>query len=67
MGSSPPKRRLAALVIEQGPFQGIGIEVGPEHIGDVDFRVGQLPQQEVADPVFAAGADQQIGILFAGW
>ena len=56
---------MATLEIEQGGFQCIGIEVRPEHIGDVNLGVGQLPEQEIADPVFAAGADQQIWILFA--
>ena len=56
---------MATLEIEQGGFQGIGIEVRPEHIGDVNFGIRQLPEQEIADAMFPAGADQQIGILFA--
>ena len=56
---------MSRLEIEQGGFQGIGIEVRPEHIGDMNFGIGQLPEQEIADAVFPAGADQQIGLLFA--
>ena len=55
---------MARLEIEQGGFQRFGIEVGPEHIGDVNLGVGQLPEQEIAEAVFPAGAYQQIGILF---
>ena len=28
-------------------------EVGPEHVGDEQFRVGDLPEQIVADPHLA--------------
>ena len=44
----------------------VGGEVGPERVGDEDFGVGDLPEQEVGDAVFAGGADEQIGIGDAG-
>jgi hypothetical protein len=65
-GVDPAEAALAALVVEQGRQQGRLIEIGPEHIGDVQLGVGQLPEQEVADPLLTAGADQQVGIGLAG-
>ena len=41
-------------------------EVGPEGLGDVEFGVGRLPQQEVAQAVLAAGADQQVRVGHIG-
>src|SRR5687767_3108329 len=37
-------------------------EVRPQHGRDVKFGVGELPEQEVADPLLARGPDQQVGI-----
>jgi hypothetical protein len=31
-------------------------------IGEMQFGVGQLPEQEVADALLAAGADEEIGL-----
>src|SRR3974390_128616 len=41
-------------------------ELRPQRIGKIQFRIGKIPQQEIADPAFAAGADQEIGIGNAG-
>ena len=37
-------------------------EVGPEAIGDEDLGVGDLPQEEVGDALFARGANDEIGV-----
>ena len=37
-------------------------EVRPQHIEEEEFRIGQLPQQEVGNALFPAGADQKIDI-----
>jgi hypothetical protein len=37
------------------------VEVGPQHIGEIELGVRERPPQEVADPLFAAGADERIG------
>src|SRR5690625_2769586 len=37
-----------------------GIEVRPQHIGKVQLGVGQLPQKKIGQPLFAAGANEQI-------
>ena len=41
-------------------------KVGPQRVGHPDLRVRDLPQQEVAHPHLAAGANQQIGIGLSG-
>src|SRR5258706_969809 len=38
-----------------------GIEVGPQEIREVEFRVRKLPKQEIGDPLLAAGADEKVG------
>ena len=44
-------------------------EVGPQDVGEVKLGVGRLPQQEVTQPLFSAGADQQIdvGVPLGAW
>src|SRR5208283_4895733 len=37
-------------------------EFGPQHLGEVHFGVREIPQQEVADALFTAGADQKVRI-----
>lgn len=36
-------------------------EIRPERAGEVELRVGGLPEQEVAGPLYAAGPDDQVG------
>src|SRR5262249_18390020 len=38
------------------------IEVGPQHVGEVQLGVGELPQQEVRDPLLPTGTDEQVGL-----
>src|SRR5579871_1847917 len=37
-------------------------EVGPQRVGEVEFRIGEVPQQEVADALLAAGAYEEVRI-----
>ena len=53
---------LAAGVPGERRIERRGVEVGPEDVGEVQLRVGELPQQEIADALLAAGADQQVGL-----
>src|SRR5690606_5200166 len=50
-----------ALVGLDGLGQVLPAEVRPAHVGHPELRIRRLPQQEVADALLAAGADQQIG------
>ena len=47
---------LALLVVGNGFVQVGFVEVGPESIAEIQFRVGYLPQQIVADSQLASGA-----------
>ena len=46
--------------LEQGRVEGVGSEVRPQEVGEVELRVLGLPDQEVADAVLATGPDQQV-------
>ena len=43
-------------------LQAIFVKVGPMGIGDINLRVTQLPEHEVAEPEFSTGSDKQIGV-----
>src|SRR5260370_33334320 len=57
-----PTTALAFLKFEQGLQKSRAVEVGPERLGDENLRIRNLPEQEIADAHFAAGADQQVGV-----
>ena len=42
--------------------QVLGAEVGPERVDEAQFRIGAFPQQEIREPLLAAGADQQVDV-----
>ncbi len=56
------KPSFTALVIEQRFFQVFFPEIGPQYICKIQFGISNLVQQEIADAVFTAGADQQFGV-----
>jgi hypothetical protein len=41
-------------------------EVGPEHVGEVQLGVGQLPEQVVGQAVLPRGADQEVRVGHVG-
>src|SRR6185437_3776556 len=51
---------LPAGIVFDGLAQASLVEIGPQGVGKVQFGVGNLPQQEVADATFAAGTDEQV-------
>ena len=53
---------LAPLVVGDGNAQVVAVEIGPVYVGDVEFGVCYLPQQEVADAHVASGAYEQVGV-----
>src|SRR5260370_41697901 len=55
-----------ALLVIQNSVQEIGSpEIGPQRIGDIQLRIGNLPQQEIADSHITGSPDQQVGIRHA--
>src|SRR6266404_9353778 len=53
---------IALLIIEDGPEQLRAVEIRPESLGDVQLRVSNLPQEEVADAHLARRTNQQIRV-----
>src|SRR5437016_1708082 len=49
---------FALLIIDHRIEQVPGTKVGPERLGDPDLRIGDLPQEKIADAHLAACADQ---------
>ena len=37
-------------------------EIGPEHIGHIQFRISQLPEHKITDTHFATGSDHEFRI-----
>src|SRR5262245_8383359 len=61
-----PEAAFALLVVLERAEQLRLAEVRPQGLGHVQLGVGDLPQEEVGDAHFAAGADEQVGIRKAG-
>jgi len=67
-GWQPDPRRSAAeastahRVGPQGAQEVGPPEVGPVRLAEVELAVGALPQQEPREPLFAAGADDEVGV-----
>src|SRR6185369_523132 len=41
-------------------LQAALVEVRPEYVAEDQFAIGQLPEQKIADTLFAAGPDEKI-------
>src|SRR5688572_25549906 len=53
----------AALALAVGLDREVerrGVEIRPERLGEVELRVRELPEEEVADALLPAGADEQV-------
>src|SRR6478672_9285353 len=57
---------IAATELGDGPFEMLLAEVGPQGVDEHQLGIGALPEQEIADALLAAGADQEVGIGHAG-
>ena len=51
---------VAAPEIPQRRAEVVGIELGPHAGGEEQLRIGAFPEQEIAQPLFSAGADEKI-------
>ena len=61
-----PEAAPASLELAQRLLEGLAVEVGPQLLAEDELRVGALPEQVVGDPLLAAGADQQVGVVHLG-
>ena len=57
-----PEAALSPLIIGERAEELVTPEVRPQRVGDVDFGVGKLPQQEVTQAKLFPGADEQIRV-----
>src|SRR5947209_2364399 len=53
---------LAAGEEGQRRFELGHIELRPQHLAEKQLRIGRMPQQEVTDPLLAAGADHEVDL-----
>ena len=53
---------FAVLIVGDGAVQLFGGEIGPEDVGEIEFAVGTLPQEEIAQPELASGANEEFGV-----
>lgn len=53
---------IAFLKFDEGFEKTGAIEVGPQSFANVHFGVSNLPEEEIANAHFAAGADKQVWI-----
>jgi hypothetical protein len=56
-----PKRRWRAAKCCNAASNG-HVEIRPQLLGEIELRIGQIPQQEIADALLTPGADEQIRI-----
>src|SRR5450759_1729958 len=54
------KSPLATGVVLECAAESLLVEVRPQAFGEVQLRISAFPQQKIAEPLFVAGANQQI-------
>src|ERR1039458_8487887 len=54
------KSPLATGVVLERAAESLLVEVRPQTFGEVQLRISAFPQQKIAEPLFVAGANQQI-------
>ena len=62
-GASSAGRRSAARAGRNRPARAPSaspVEIGPEHVGEQQFGIGRLPEQEIGEALLAGGADDQV-------
>src|SRR6185436_3492909 len=57
---------LASRELQECRVECLGPEIGPERLAPVELGVGGLPDQEVRQALFPAGADDEVRIGHAG-
>src|SRR3954462_8257999 len=38
------------------------VEIRPQQVGEIELGISELPEQEIGDALFSAGADEQVGL-----
>src|SRR3990170_4943457 len=55
-----PEAPLAGPVGSECRFERGGVEIRPQGLGEMQFGIGELPEQKVAHALLAAGTDEQV-------
>src|SRR3569832_2233616 len=53
---------LTSRIGFQGLVERARVEIGPQGIGEIQLGIGEVPQQKIADALFTAGANEEIGL-----
>ena len=62
MDCRPPNRRSRRWNDAERLGEIVGLEFRPHPLGEMQFGVGAFPEQEVRQPLLAAGADDEIDV-----
>src|SRR4051812_26538777 len=60
------KAAIPTLELAHGVVHVLAREVGPQRVGEDQLAVGQLPQEEIRDPVLARCSDDEVRIWHLG-
>src|SRR6185369_7288803 len=63
--ANAPEAALAAMEIDECYAQIVGAEVRPQRVEEAELGVGRFPEQEIRQPLFAAGANEKIDVLLS--
>ena len=58
----PAEASFSAPEVSNGRRQMVGVEVGPQGVEEAKLGVGAFPQQEIRQPLLAAGTDEKIDV-----
>lgn len=62
MGTCFSEAALAVLEFSDSVEEILMLEIGPEEVGEKELGISHLPEEEIADSEFAAGADKEVGV-----
>ena len=62
----PPKRRSRGERTPAPPSRSSAVEFRPHPLGEMQFGIGAFPEQEVGQPLLAAGADDEVDVAQPG-
>ena len=61
-GADAPEAPFAPMEVGDGGTQIVGAEVGPQGVDEAELGVGAFPEEKIGQPLFAAGADEEIDL-----
>src|SRR6516162_5654076 len=61
-----PEAAFTLLIGSDRGIKRLGVKIGPQQVGEIEFGIGKLPEQKVRDALLAAGSDKEIGFWRVG-